>query len=92
MDDPFFGMGLQNITFSFNRASPQYASCDIIEIPFKGEKTNNAFAFQKHSPYVELFNNYIKKMEEKGIIHQILVGMFSHEMSIITIFGHKNFK
>ena len=31
----------------------------------------NAFAFQKDSPYLKLFNYYLNAMEEKGLTHQI---------------------
>jgi hypothetical protein len=31
-----------------------------------------AYGFQKHSPYVQLFNHYIVDMRENGILQQIL--------------------
>ncbi len=31
-----------------------------------------AFGFQKNSPYLGLFNYYLKKMDEKGATHKIL--------------------
>ena len=50
---------------------PEYDSCEIITIPAKYDQKPNAFAFQKDSPFVKLFNYYLKAMDEKGISHQI---------------------
>ena len=49
-----------------------YLSCEIIAIPAKYDKKQVAFAFQKDSGYLPLFNHYLKIMEEKGISKQIL--------------------
>ena len=50
---------------------PQYLDCEIISIG-KYDKKYVAFAFQKDSEYLSLFNHYLKAMEEKGISKQIL--------------------
>ena len=49
----------------------KYLSCEIITIPAKYDKKQVAFAFQKYSEYLPLFNYYLKIMEEKGISNQI---------------------
>ena len=53
------------------RYRPQYLDCEVISIG-KYDKKNVAFAFQKDSEYLPLFNHYLKAMEEKGISKQIL--------------------
>ena len=40
-------------------------------IPSKMDFTSVAWAFQKHSPYLQLFNHYLKKMMEKGTIQKL---------------------
>ena len=40
-------------------------------IPNKMDFRSIAFAFQKHSPYLGLFNHYLKKMMEKGTLKSI---------------------
>ena len=49
-----------------------YLSCEIIAVPAKYDKKDVAFAFQKDSVYLQLFNHYLKTMEERGISKQIL--------------------
>ena len=49
-----------------------YLNCEIITIPAKYDQKQVAFAFQKDSEYLSLFNYYLKIMEEKGISKQIL--------------------
>ena len=60
-----------NISGFFYRVSPEFASCDVIGIPFKGNRNPNAFGLQKHSPYLEIFNYYLNQMLEEGIVDQI---------------------
>ena len=50
----------------------RYLNCEVITIPAKYDKKQVAFAFQKDSEYLPLFNYYLKIMEEKGISNQIL--------------------
>ena len=50
----------------------QYASCKIIATPMQGDRKPSAFGFQKDSPYLDLFNFYLKEMQEKGAIGEIL--------------------
>ena len=49
-----------------------YVACDIIDIPGQYNGHNTAFAFQKGSPYRNLFSYHLKYMEEKGITQQII--------------------
>ena len=56
----------------FNRRSPEYLACEVIAL---GEKTgfkDVAYAFQKDSPYLEIFNYFIRELREKGAKKQIL--------------------
>ena len=74
---PDMTRGLENqpVTFYLRNvvieSLPEYDSCEIITIPAKYDQKPNAFAFQKDSPFVKLFNYYLKAMDEKGISHQI---------------------
>ena len=74
---PDMARGLENqpITFYLRNvvieSLPQYDSCEIITIPASYDNKPNAFAFQKDSPYLKLFNYYLNAMEEKGLTHQI---------------------
>ena len=52
-----------------------YGSCDIIAIPGKYDIQPYAFGFQKNSPYLSIFNHYIKELREKGSLQQILSGI-----------------
>ena len=52
-------------------AYPEYVSCKIIAIPEKYDFKPYAYGFQKNSPYLPLFNHYLKEMKEKGSLKQI---------------------
>lgn len=69
------GLENQPVTFYLRNvvieSLPEYDSCEIITIPAKYDQKPNAFAFQKDSPFVKLFNYYLKAMDEKGISRQI---------------------
>ena len=49
-----------------------YKSCKMIAIPTKYNFKPYAYGFQKDSPYLGLFNHYLKEMREKGVLKQIL--------------------
>ena len=51
---------------------PEYKSCQVIVIPTKYDFKPYAYGFQKDSPYLGLFNHYLKEMREKGALKQIL--------------------
>ena len=51
---------------------PEYEACEIIAVPSKYEFKPFSFAFQKNSPYLSLFNNYLSEMRETGTAGQIL--------------------
>ena len=57
---------------NFFRAFPEYAACEIIQIPSKYDFKPYAYGFQKDSPYLHLFNHYLKEMREKGTLKKIL--------------------
>ena len=50
----------------------EYVSCKLIAIPGRYDYKPYAYAFQKDSPYLPIFNHYIKEMQEKGVMDQIL--------------------
>ena len=50
---------------------PEYEACDIIAIPSKYELKQFSFAFQKNSPYLSLFNKYLREMDETGVSEKI---------------------
>ena len=52
--------------FFSSRQVKQYKNCEIIGLPRKYEFKPYAFAFQKNSPYLGLFNYYINGMRENG--------------------------
>ena len=58
--------------FKFSRAFPEYAACEVIQIPSKYDFKPYAYGFQKDSPYLQLFNHYLKEMREKGTLKKIL--------------------
>ena len=49
----------------------EYAECEIIAIPKKYNFKPLAFGFQKDSPYLDIFNYYLREMIEKGVMKQI---------------------
>ena len=53
------------------RSYPEYGKCEIIPIPRRYHFAPIAFGFQKDSPYLEIFNYYLKRMIEKGVMKQI---------------------
>ena len=57
---------------NFFRAFPEYAACEVIQIPSKYDFKPYAYGFQKDSPYLHLFNHYLKEMREKGTLKKIL--------------------
>ena len=54
-------------------ASLEYKNCEVINIPAKYDPKPYAFGFQKNSPYLGLFNHFLKEMREKGVMKNILV-------------------
>ena len=64
----FMNFLISSVSF---RVNPEFAKCDVIDIPFKGNKNPNAFGFQKNSPYVEIFDYYLRELLEEGIVDKI---------------------
>lgn len=50
----------------------QFQVCKIVAIPSKYDFKPYAFGFQKNSPFLGIFNFYLKEMKEKGSLDQIL--------------------
>ena len=48
-----------------------YVDCKILAIPAKYDFKPYAYGFQKDSPFLPLFNYYLKEMKEKGSLKQI---------------------
>ncbi len=66
-------MNESNLTFLYSfRSFKQFSDCEIIAIPAKYDFKPYAYGFQKDSPYLPLFNYYLKEMREKGSLKQIL--------------------
>ena len=54
-----------------SRSYPEYGSCELLQIPSKYDFKPYAYGFQKDSPYLPLFNYYLKEMREKGRLEKI---------------------
>ncbi|XP_059085839.1 glutamate receptor ionotropic, kainate 5-like [Tigriopus californicus] len=54
------------------RTLPVFADCEIIAIPAKYDVKPYAYGFQKDSPYLGLFNHYLKQLRERGTTKKIL--------------------
>ena len=67
--DPSMALYTNNLAIV---AFEEYLSCELLAIPAKYGIRSQAFAFQKHSPYLDLFNYYLKAMDESGISDRIL--------------------
>ena len=52
------------------RSSVEYKECEIIALPRKYEAKPYGFAFQTNSPYLQLFNYYINRLRENGILER----------------------
>ena len=52
-------------------STPEYAACKILALPTKYNQMPMAWGFQKHSPYIPLFNHYLKELREKGSFDKI---------------------
>ena len=61
-----------HLSYSIFRSFKQYTDCKIIAIPAKYNFKPYAFGFQKDSPFLPMFNFYLKEMREKGSLKKIL--------------------
>ena len=52
--------------------SKEFLTCKILMLPSKPYKTPFAWAFQKHSPYLQLFNYHLQIMDEIGTLKKLL--------------------
>ncbi len=51
---------------------PEYQKCEIIALPAKYQFKPLAFGFQKNSPYLPIFNFFMRQMKENGVMDKIL--------------------
>ena len=55
------------------RSSKSYQEdCQIIEVPYEFATTKTGFSLQKNSPYLQLFDYYIIRLQERGILERIV--------------------
>lgn len=50
----------------------EYLECAIKAIPVQYDFKPYAYGFQKDSPFLEIFNFYIREMQESGSLQQVL--------------------
>ncbi len=51
---------------------PEYINCEIVVIPGKCDLKPYAYGLQKNSPFLGIFNYYIKELKEKGAAKKII--------------------
>ena len=56
---------------SFSRGLPEFASCQILALPARFGNIPIAWGFQQNSPYLAIFDYYIRLMQESGTQHKI---------------------
>ena len=62
-------------TFAFFfRLTKEYQDCEIIPLAKKYSHYYFTFGVQKHSPYMRIFNYYLKLMKEDGTLDRITRG------------------
>ncbi len=54
------------------RSSRQFFNCEIVALPVSYDRNVNAFGLQKHSPYLDIINFYLRRMKQTGSLNQIL--------------------
>ena len=62
----------------FFRPLAEYRNCKLIATPAKYDYKPVAYGFQKNSPYLGLFNYFLKEMEEKGAMAKIRAKYENH--------------
>ena len=60
------------IIYFYYRAYAEYSACEVIAIPAKYDFKPYAYGFQLNSPYLPIFNHYLKQMRENGKLGKIL--------------------
>jgi hypothetical protein len=50
---------------------PEYENCEIVAIPAKFGFVPDAYGFQKHSPYLDIFSYFITHFKESGSYENI---------------------
>ena len=59
--------------YYLSRVFDAYINCKIVATPGKYDFKPYAYSFQKDSPFLPLFDYYLKEMKEKGSLKQIQV-------------------
>ena len=49
-----------------------YIDCEVVVLPANYDFKPLSYGFQKDSPYLGLFNFYLHKMRERGVMKEIL--------------------
>ena len=68
-------------------ATPEYEDCQLIAIPAKIDFKPFAYALQKDSPFLGIFNHYLRELNEKGSLKQILNKYESKEQDCLDMSG-----
>ena len=71
------------------RGVPHYTNCDVVVMPGVYGVDKGGIGFQKNSPYVRLFNHYLRKMKENGILKRI---MKKYAYDTVNCFDNKGTK
>ena len=53
------------------RYTEVFQKCNALNLPTKFDFIQVGYAFQKYSPYLNLFNYYLKKLEEGGTFYNL---------------------
>ena len=69
----------------------KYKECKIVQVKKKIDETNVAFALQKNSPFLGIFNDAMTKLREGGNLAKILSPM-KIQPQVITFRMHSNDK
>ena len=55
----------------FFRYNKLYEDCEVIDVPSKFNIVQYAYALQKDSPYLPIFNYYLKLLDQQGTFHKL---------------------
>ncbi len=72
MNDPRFSQFAVFDNYFSVSSYPAYINCSVVAIPPRYDVQPYAFGFRKNSPFLGVFNYYLKAMAEKGDMDQIL--------------------
>ena len=61
-----------SLNVHFSRATKEYQQCEILILPKKYSRGFLAFGLQKDSPYQGLFDHYLNKMKQDGVLDKLI--------------------